>query len=162
MKRLINLCSVVIALAAVAAGCGDGPLRCDPPEVPDPTVILSVDSALAGTPVTVVASFDEPLFDRNAGFDLPFQDVEIVDVASNEYIGTYSDTWLDFEWRDGPIVNGVVLDGEVIDEYSIELVLEFPNELSEGVIVRMSASNQDPHCYAGVYGEAPLAVDAPQ
>jgi hypothetical protein len=55
---------------------------------------------------------------------------------------------------------GVVLDGEVIDEYSIELVLEFPNALDDGVIVRMRANNGDPHCYAGVYGEAPLAVNA--
>lgn len=160
MKKLINLCFAVIALATVAAGCGDGPLRCDPPEVPDPSVILSSDSVLAGTPVTLVASFDEPLFDRDAYLDLLFQEVNIIDVATREFIGSYSDTRLDYEWL--PSVYGVVLDGEVIDEYSIELVLEFSDELSEGVIVQMSASNQDPHCYSGVHGEAPLAVDAAQ
>jgi hypothetical protein len=160
MEKLINLCFAVIALATVAAGCGDGPLRCDPPEVPDPSVILSSDSVLAGTPVTVVASFDEPLFDRDSGFDLPFQDVDIIDAATREFIGFYSDTWLDYEWL--PSVGGVVLDGEVVDAYSIELVLEFPSAPVDGVIVQMSASNGDPHCYAGVYGEAPLAVDGPQ
>jgi len=154
-----NVCSAAVALALVGfgVGCGDGPFRCDPPELPDPNATVSPDSVSAGTEVTVVASFDEPLFDPS--FDLPFQDVVVVDAATDEWIGTFSDTWLDFEWRDGPIVSGVVLSGEVIDDRSIELTLEFPNELVDGAFVQMRATNDDPHCFAGVYAEAPLAVD---
>lgn len=157
MNKLINLCSAVLALATVAAGCGDEPLQCDVPDLPDPNVILSPDSASLGSELTLVASFDQPLFDRGSGF--PFQDVVVIDAATGERIGTYSDTWLDLDWRDGPIVSGVVLDGEVIDEYSIGLTLQLPNHLVDGAIVQMSASNEDPHCYAAVSGEALLAVE---
>jgi len=153
----VCLAAVALALVGFGVGCGDGRIRCDPPELPDPSVTLSPDSVLAGTEVTVVASFDEPLFDPS--FDLPFQDVVVVDAATDEWIGTFSDTWLDFEWRDGPIVSGVVLSGEVIDDRSIELTLEFPNELVDGAIVQVRATNDDPHCYAGTSGEAPLTVD---
>lgn len=158
MKKLSNLCLVLLALATVAVGCGDEPVQCDVPDLPDPNVILSPDSVPPGSELTLVASFDQPLFDR--GSDLPYQDVVVIDAATGERIGTYSDTWLDLDWRDGPIVSGVVLDGEVIDEFSVELTVEFPNELADGAIVQMNASNQDPHCYAGVSAEAALAVEA--
>jgi len=157
MKKLINLCVATLALVTVAAGCGDGPIRCDPPELPDPIVTLNPISVLGVTEVTLVASFDQPLFDTR--FGLPFQDVVVVDAATDEWIGTFSDNWLGYEWYDGPFVSGVVLSGEVIDDRSIELTLEFPKELVDGAIVQMRASNDDPHCYAGVYAEAPLAVD---
>jgi hypothetical protein len=158
MNKLIKFVVSATSLAMLAAGCGGGPLRCDPTEVPDPAVILSVDSVPAGTPVTIVASFDQPLFDRNAGLDLPLQDVDIIDASTHEFIGSYSDAWFDWEWL--PSQYGVVLDGAVIDEYSIELSLEFPDPLVDGVIVQMGANNGDPHCYSGVFGEAPLAVHA--
>lgn len=160
MRRMKNVCLAAVALALVGfgAGCGDGPIQCDPPEFRAPEVTLTPDSVLAGTQVTLVASFDQPLFDRNADFPLPFQDVFVVDAATDEWIGTFSDTWLDFEWRDGPIVSGVVLGGEVIDDRSIELTLELPDELVSGAIIRMRADNDDPHCAVAVSGEAHLAV----
>ena len=142
----------------MAAGCGDRLIPCDSPDLAEPTVILSPESVSAGAEVTVIASFDQPFF--HLSFGLSFQDVVIVDAATDEWIGTFSDDWLDSEWSNRPHVSGVVLDGEVIDDSSIELTLEIPMELVDGAIVQLRASNEDPHCYVGVFGEAFLAVEA--
>lgn len=159
MKTIKNIRSAAVALAlvSVVAGCGGGPLRCDSPGSLDFQVTLSPDSVLAGTEVTVVASFESAVFD-NSEFFVQSEDVVIVDASTDEWIGTFHNSRFNEGQGDPPIVSGVVLSGEVIDDRSIELTLEFPNELVNGAIVEMGAGNDDPHCSASVYGRAPLAV----
>jgi hypothetical protein len=162
MHKLISPIFLSIALVAVAAGCGGGRIPCDAADLPDSSVSLVPESVQSGTEVSVVVSFDEPLFDQDAGYGLPFQNVVVVDGATDEWIGTFSDDWLDYEWSQDPHVSGVVLDGEVLDGFSIELVLELPNDLVDGAIVQLEASDIDPHCLLAVSGEARLAVESIQ
>jgi hypothetical protein len=148
---------------SVAAGCGDVPRRfqCDGPGFQELDVTLTPDSAQAGTEATVVVSFERSVFD-DGEFFVWGEDVVVKDPVTKEWIGYWSNSRFTEDQGDQPYVSGVVVSGEVIDDRSIELVLELPNELVNGAIVEMGADNGDEHCYAGVIGEAPLAVDFAQ
>jgi hypothetical protein len=162
MNRIINICLAALALASasVVGGCGDTPLRsrCDGPGYQELDVTLTPDSVEAGIAATVVVSFERSVFDGGE-FYVANEDVVIKDAVTQEWIGEWGNSR--FSEDDGypPFVSGVVLSGEVIDDRSIELTLEFPKELVNGAIVEIVAANGDPHCSAGVFGEVPLAVD---
>jgi len=161
MQRQIKVCLAVLglALAGFGTGCGnDLPSTCNSPGFQELEVTLAPDSALAGTEATVVDSFERAVF-SDGEFFVNSEDVVVKDAATGEWIGTFDNSRFRESEGDPPRVTGVVLSGEVIDDRSIELTLEFPNTLPNGAVIEMGAGNDDPHCSASVSGEAPLTVD---
>jgi len=161
MRRMKNGCLAVLGFALVGfgAGCGEPFPSCE--GIPEPAVLdvtLTPGSVLAGTEVTVVASFERAVFE-NGEFYVHGESVVVEDAATEQRIGEYSTSRFREDLGDPPIVSGVVSSAEVIDDRSMELTLEFPDALPNGAVIRMRASYPDGDCSGtSVSGEALLTV----
>jgi hypothetical protein len=159
-KMKAGLVVALLGLVPFSAGCGDSVPSCEDLGLPSPAVLevtLTPDSVSAGSEVTVVAAFERAVFEGGE-FVVFDEGVVVSDAATGRSIGRFSNS-RDRENRgEPPFVSGVVISGEVIDDRSIELTLEFPEPLSEGAVVRMSATDGGSECSTLVSGEASLMV----
>jgi len=155
--QLASLIALAALMCGIVAGCG-GAVRCDAPADKTLPLMLTPDAVLVGQQTTVVATFDESVF-VNGDFPVADTDVVIYDPADKQFIGQFSDSTFRMGQGDPPFVSGVILSGEVIDDRSIELIIEFPADATVGSLrVEARASNGGVECHVQVLGEASLEV----
>ena len=111
--------------------------------------------------VTVVAAFDRAVFE-NGEFFVEDERVTLIDATTDQWIGYFSNSRFTESQGNPPFVSGVVSSGEVIDDRSIELTLQFPDALPDRVLVEMRATDGGAECSTLVSGEALLMVTAAQ
>lgn len=157
----VTVLGLGVSISSLIVGCS-GPVRCDVPAFERGPITLTPDTVTAGEQVTVVASFD-----RNAFGDTGFRVFEvragIEDETGTEFLGAYSYSDYDREMGDPPYVDGVILEGEVIDNRTFEMTVEFPAGTTAAALpVFVASDNGGVECNTGVLGEATLAVSAAQ
>jgi hypothetical protein len=156
--QLSTLVTIFSLACCLLVGCGGGLVRCDAPADKRLPVTLTPATILVGQETTVVASFDEPVF-VNGGFEVMDTEARIYDQTELEFVGYFSDSVYRMEQGDPPSVDGVILSGEVIDERTIELLIEFPADAPIGPLrFEVVASNGGVECHTQVLGEATLEV----
>ena len=116
------------------------------------------ESVSAGTLETIVVSFERSVF-TDGEFKVQDWEVRILTDAGGYWLGTYSDSLFSMDFGFDSFVTGVIVSGEVIDARSIELAVEFPDDVPAGSYpIQMFASNGGVECYTGASGESTIAV----
>jgi hypothetical protein len=151
---------ILAALAAgsLSVGCGGGG-SCDLPlPVADLRLTVIPASIPTGSPETIVVSFERSVF-TDGEFKVQDWDVHILDNPGRDWLGTYSDSLYGMANDAGPYLTGVILSGEIIDDRSIELVVEFPADTPAGAYpIEMIATNGGVECSTGAGGESTIVV----
>ena len=152
-----QLILTALALCSLLVGCGGGRF-CDAPPPADLALVVAPQAVPAGSPETVVVSFERAVF-TDGEFRVHDWGVTIFDRPDGNWLGTYDDSLYSMDHGNGPYVTGVILSGEVIDDRSIEIVVEFPAETAAGSYpIRMFASNGGVECYTDAGGESVIEV----
>jgi len=139
-------------LASCGTSCGDLP----PFETVDMT--LTPQTISAGEQVTVVASFDMNM-SRNAGFDVQSIGAVILDAIGVEFIGQFAASVFRQDMGEPPFVSGVILAGEVLDDRTFQMTLEYPaGTAPTSLPVEVGADTGPGDCSTGVFGEATLTI----
>jgi hypothetical protein len=139
-------------LASSGTRCGDLP----PFETVEMT--LTPETVSAGEQVTVVASFDRNVFD-NVGFYVDSIDAHVLDANGVDFIGQFYDSAFRQDMGEPPFVSGVILAGEVLDDRTFQMTLEFPaGTAAASLPVEVGADTGAGDCGTGILGKATLAV----
>ena len=145
-----------LVVGSFATGCGA--YTCDAPPAADLALTVTPQSVSAGTLETVVVSFERSVF-TDGEFKVQDWDVRVLTDAGGYWLGTYSDSLFSMDFGFDSFVTGVIVSGEVIDDRSIELAVEFPADMPAGSFpIQMFASNGGVECYTGANGESTIAV----
>ena len=156
--RLNRTLPILAALAVGAFAAGCGAYACDAPPVADLALTVTPQSASAGTLETVVVSFERSVF-TDGEFKVQDWDVRVPTDAGEYWLGTYSDSLFSMDFGFDSFVTGVIVSGEVIDDRSIEIAVEFPDDMpADSYPIQMFASNGGVECYTGASGESTIAV----
>lgn len=155
--QLSTLTTLVAFSLFPLAGCGGG-VTCDVPPDEQLPVTVTPSELIAGEETTVLVSFDEPVF-SGGGFQVLETDVDIHHPTEPEFVGSFHDSVFRMDQGEPPFVDGVILSGEVIDDRTIELIIEFSADAEpEQFPVVARASNGGVECHTQVLGEAALEV----
>lgn len=139
-------------LASCGTRCGDLP----PFETVEMTLTPQTESA--GEQVTVVASFDRNVFDH-VGFYVDSIDAYVLDATGVDFIGQFSDSAFQRDMGEPSFVSGVILGGEVLDDRTFEMTLEFPAGTEPATLpVEVRADSPQGECSTGILGEATFTV----
>jgi len=145
---------VVLSIAGLAVGgcgCRDGGVE----EVPMSLVPSEVE---AGQEVVVLAEFERAVF-SGGRVDVRNVSVVVEDDGGTE-IGRLTYSKAVFDWEEEYLyVDGVVVDGTIINSTALELVLSFDEDASTGTMtVHVGASDDGVECFSADDGEATLTV----
>lgn len=153
----VTVLGLVPLVQSLIVGCGPG-VNCDVPAFERVAIILTPDTVTAGEQVTVVASFDTNAF-GNTGFHVREVGAVIEDEPGAELIGYYSYSDYNRDMGEPPFVQGVILAGEVIDDRTFEMTVEFPSgSTATALPVQVRSDNGGVECNTGVLGEGTLEV----
>lgn len=155
LTRILLILAAPI-FCAFSAGCGA--VDCDAPPDADLTLTVMPQSVSRGTLETVVVSFERSVF-TDGEFIVHDWEVRILSADERGWLGTYSDSLFSMDFGFDPFVTDAILSGEVIDDRSIELAVEFPADTVPGSYsVLMFASNGGVECHTGASGESTITV----
>ena len=156
--RLTRTLPILAALTVGAFATGCGAYACDAPPDADLALTLVPQSISAGTLETVVVSFERSVFTEGE-FKVQDWEVRVLTDAGGYWLGTYSDSLFSMDFGFDSFVTGVILSGEVINDRSIELAVEFPDDMpADSYPIQMFASNGGVECSAFASGEAMISV----
>lgn len=145
-----------LVVGACAVGCGA--VACDAPPDADLALTVTPQSVSLGTLETIVVSFERSVF-TDGEFEVLDWEVRILTDAGGAWVGTYSDSLFSMDFGFDSFVTGVIVSGEIIDDRSIELAVEFSDDMPAGSYpIQMFASNGGVECHTQASGESTIAV----